>query len=462
MNIKKKIKGIEFKTIIYILVFNISIILIMWICEAFVFNAVYKTNQIKKINNIVTELNNSEKNIYTLAENLAYDNEVCISIIDEDNAIINFNTLQPGCLLNKNNKTIRNYVKAFLTSNNVSNYYKIDNPITNTKSILYAVKNNNKNILVFSNLENVSNFFKLFRVQNTYFIILIMLCSIIISIFIASITTKPVREITKKAKDIGKGKYNIKFPKNGINEIDELSETLEEVQKELRASDEVKRDLLANVSHDLKTPLTMIKAYAEMIKDISYKDTKKMNEHLDIIMEESDRLTNLVNDILELSKMQNESLIYNYEEYDLVKEIKNIVKKFEVIEYLEKYKFVLELPKKAIVKADKEKINQVIYNLLNNAINFTGDDKVVTIKLTKEKEDYLVEIKDTGKGIKEEELPYIWDKYYKNDKNHQRSVTSTGLGLSIVKEILNKHNFSYGVKSKVGSGSTFYFKISSI
>ena len=322
MNIKKQIKGIEFKTIIYILVFNISIILIMWICEAFVFNAVYKTNQIKKMNNIVTELNSSEENIYTLAENLAYDNEVCISIIDEDNAIINFNTLQPGCLLNKNNKTIRNYVKSFLNSNNVSNYYKIDNPITNTKSILYAVKNNNKNILVFSNLENVSNFFKLFRIQNTYFIILIMLCSIIISIFIASITTKPIREITKKAKDIGKGKYNIKFPKNGINEIDELSATLEEVQKELQASDEVKRDLLANVSHDLKTPLTMIKAYAEMIKDISYKDKNKMNEHLDIIVEESDRLTNLVNDILELSKMQNESLIYNYEEYDLVQDLK--------------------------------------------------------------------------------------------------------------------------------------------
>ena len=317
-------------------------------------------------------------------------------------------------------------------------------------------------ILIFSNLENVSNYFKLFRIQNTYFIILIIICSIIISVFIASITTKPIREITKKAKEIGKGKYDIKFPKNGVLEIEELSNTLEEVQKELSKSDEIKRDILANVSHDLKTPLTMIKAYAEMIKDISYKDPKKMNEHLDIIMEESDRLTNLVNDILELSKMQSESYMYNYEEYDLVLEIKKIIKKYEVMEYLEKYQFILELPKKAIVKADKDKINQVIYNLLNNALNYTGDDKLVKIKLKKEKDEYLVEIIDTGKGIKEEEIPYIWDKYYKNDKNHQRSFVSTGLGLSIVKEILNKHNFAYGVKSKVGKGSTFYFKISSI
>ncbi len=434
----------------------------MWICEIFIFNAFYKTNQIKKMNNIINTFNENKEDIYSLAENLAYQNEVCISIIDEDNAIINFNTLQHGCLLNKNNSTVKKLVINFLNSKDTSDYYRIDNPITNTKSILYAFKENNKSILVFSNLENASNFYKLFRIQNTYFIILIMIASIFISIFLANITTKPIREITKRARALGKGKYDIKFPKNGINEIDELANTLEEVQKELREKDEFKRDILANVSHDLKTPLTMIKAYAEMIKDISYKDHKKMNEHLDIIMDESDRLTSLVNDILELSKIQSESYNYNYEKYDLVKEIKNIIKKYEVMEYLEKYQFILELPKKAVVYADKEKINQVIYNLLNNAINYTGDDKLVKIKLTKEKEDYLVEIIDTGKGIKKEEIPYIWDKYYKNDKNHQRSVISTGLGLSIVKEILNKHNFAYGVISKEGEGSTFYFKISSI
>ena len=125
----------------------------------------------------------------------------------------------------------------------------------------------------------------------------------------------------------------------------------------------------------------------------------------------------------------------------------------------EQYKFILDLPKKVIIKADREKINQVIYNLLNNAINYTGKDKLVKIRVTKEDADYLVEIIDTGKGIKKEEIPFIWDKYYKNDKNHQRNVVSTGLGLSIVKEILNKHNFEYGVKSEINKGSTFYFKI---
>ena len=215
---------------------------------------------------------------------------------------------------------------------------------------------------------------------------------------------------------------------------------------------------MANVSHDLKTPLTMIKAYAEMIKDISYKDKAKMNEHLDIIIDETDRLTLLVNDILDLSKLQSgENQNLKIEEFDLVKEINSILKKYEIIKETEQYNFEVEMPEAAIVKADRNKLNQVIYNLINNAINYTGEDKKVTIKVVKEKKNYKVEIIDTGKGIKKSELPHIWDKYYKNSKKHQRNVVSTGLGLAIVKQILEQHEFNYGVNSVLNKGTTFYF-----
>lgn len=459
MNIKNRIKGIEFKTLIFILLFNIGIILLVYICEGLFFNILYRNYQINKLNSIVEEFSDSNTDTYILAEKLAYDNEVCISVIDNNYISFNYNTMQNGCLLNKNDKLINQRIKKFIRSNDNSEYYNIINPNTRTKGILYSVKINNKNVFIYSNLENISNFINIFRGQIIYFILLVILCSIIISFFIANKITKPIREITNKAKKLGEGKYDIKFPKNGVLEIEELSKTLEDVQIELSKNDELKRDLMANVSHDLKTPLTMIRAYAEMIKDISYKDMEKMNEHLNIIIEETDRLTVLVNDILELSKAESDTYMYNYEEYDLVKEIKNIIKKYSVMKETEKYNFVLDLPKKAIVKADKNKINQVIYNLLNNAINYTGEDKVAKIKVMKKENCYLVEIIDTGKGIKKEEIPYIWDKYYKNEKNHRRNVVSTGLGLSIVKEILSKHNFEYGVTSKVNKGSTFYFKI---
>ena len=216
---------------------------------------------------------------------------------------------------------------------------------------------------------------------------------------------------------------------------------------------------MANVSHDLKTPLTMIKAYAEMIRDISYKDRDKMNEHLEIIVDETDRLTMLVNDILDLSRMQSNADTLNIAKFDLSKEITNIVNKYQIIKETEKYTINVDMPKEMIVKADKKKINQVIYNLINNAINYTGDDKKVSVKVTKHKKYYLVEIIDTGKGIKADEIPYIWNKYYKKEKKHQRNVVSTGLGLSIVKQILELHDYEYGVQSEVGKGSTFYFKI---
>ena len=112
-----------------------------------------------------------------------------------------------------------------------------------------------------------------------------------------------------------------------------------------------------------------------------------------------------------------------------------------------------------MVKADKKRISQVIYNLINNAINYTGDDLTVTIKITENIKDCKVEIIDTGKGIEEKDLPNIWNRYYKKEKNHKRNVVGTGLGLSIVKNILEQHNFKYGVNSIKDKGTTFYFQV---
>ena len=216
---------------------------------------------------------------------------------------------------------------------------------------------------------------------------------------------------------------------------------------------------MANVSHDLKTPLTMIKAYSEMIRDISYKDEKKREEHLNIIINETERLNILVGDILELSKAQANVDDLEITDYDLAYEINEIVKRYQIIKETENYVFELDIPENIMVKADKNKINQVIYNLINNAINYTGEDNKVLIRVIEGKNDYLIEIVDTGKGISKEDIKHIWDRYYKKDKNHKRNVVGTGLGLSIVKSILEKHNFKYGVSSKINKGTTFYFRI---
>ena len=147
------------------------------------------------------------------------------------------------------------------------------------------------------------------------------------------------------------------------------------------------------------------------------------------------------------------------ETYDLNEEINSIISKYEIIKETENYKIESNLPDKTMVRADKNKINQVLYNLINNALNYTGEEKLVTVNVKEEKKYYLVEIIDTGKGIDKNKLDHIWDRYYKHEKNHKRNIVGTGLGLSIVKNILEAHGFVYGVNSVKGKGTTFYFKI---
>ena len=216
---------------------------------------------------------------------------------------------------------------------------------------------------------------------------------------------------------------------------------------------------MANVSHDLKTPLTMIKAYAELIRDVTHNDEEKMNKNLNTIIEETDRLNILVNDILELSKIKSNSSPLDLEEFDLNELIKTILTRYEIYIEKENYNIIYKEQKDVIIKADKKRIEQVIYNLINNAINYTGNDKKVIINLKQDKNRIRVEIKDTGKGIEKKDLEYIWDKYYKVDKTHSRTQVGSGIGLSIVKSILISHKFEYGVETKINKGTTFYFEI---
>ncbi len=460
LNMKKKKTSIQAKTLIYLLSFNIVIIILLWICQISIFDYYYEKEQISNMDDIINSIKQSDSSeIPTLLQDISYQNEVCIAITDDRNNILNmYNPNMKGCAIT-GNSTTQEYMLSFINSNSDFRAYQFVNDDKHVSALLYGLKDDGYYMFIYSNLEDISDFTLIIKRQIMYVCFLGIFIAVIISIFLSTKITDPITEITKKAKKLGNGNYDVDFKESGIKEIDELADTLSQAQKEMVKTDELRRDLMANVSHDLKTPLTMIKAYAEMIRDISYKDNAKMNEHLAIIVDETDRLTVLVNDILDLSKMQSNADVLKLEKFNLATEIKSIIKKYQIIKETEQYTINVEMPDEVIIKADKKKINQVIYNLVNNAINYTGDDKKVTVRITKHKKYYLVEVIDTGKGIKEEEIPYIWDKYYKNDKKHQRNVVSTGLGLSIVKQILELHNYEYGVKSVLKKGSTFYFKI---
>lgn len=456
--LKEKSNSFNIKTLLYLILFSLGIILFLWLFQVIFLQFSYERYQIKQIKSIVNKIEKTaSEDLENSLLNLSYQYGICIEFDTNYGKTLSYNTMQNSCGLNKNINSLKLQLK---NSSKDKAGIELVNPISRTKAYLYGIRNDYGYIYIYSSLEDMDSASIFLKSQLVYIMIIVLLFAFLVAYFLSKRITKPIVSITNKAKEMGKGNYDVVFQENGTLEIDELARTLNVACKDMKKIDELRRDLLANVSHDLKTPLTMIKAYAEMVRDISYKDSKKRTKDLNIIIDETDRLTILVNDLLELSKLQaasEEKLVL--EEYDLIEEIKNILAKYDIIKDTENYNFVLELPDNAMVRAEKNKINQVIYNLINNAVNYTGKDKKVLIRVTEKEKIYLVEIIDTGKGIKNDDLPYIWDKYYKNDKNHQRNIVGTGVGLSIVRNILVQHKFNYGVKSKKNKGTTFYFEI---
>ena len=299
----------------------------------------------------------------------------------------------------------------------------------------------------------------LLKKQLIYLILILIVAACIMAIFVSRRLNRPILKIISTAREMGKGNFNVKFEKSNVEELDELCDVLTVAASEMNKTEELKRDLLANVSHDLKTPLTMIKAYAEKVKDITYKDPEKREKDLNIIIDETDRLNALVNDLLDLSKMQAGECELNISEYDIVKNIKEIIKRYDIVIEKEGYIFELDMPNSAKVKSDKAKIEQVIYNLINNAIEHTGDNLTIKIAVKKQIDGVLISITDSGKGLTEEEKRLVWNRYYKKEKRHKRNMIGSGIGLSIVKGILESHRCEYGIDSKIGEYTTFYFKL---
>ncbi|MBR1416915.1 MAG: HAMP domain-containing histidine kinase [Bacilli bacterium] len=462
MNTKKKLNSINFKTLSYLILFSFGILVLLWITQIVFLNVFYEKYQEDNLIKLANEIyDTDEDDIIEKIEGLTFDPNTCIAYVDKNNMTYYYNNRINGCMLGKNG-ALNKYILEIESSNEDLKPIKLINPMNKSQSLLYGVKVGRGRVYLYTMLEDMNSTTSVLKGQLIYIVIIVLVLAITISFFLSRKISKPIVNITDKAKKLAEGNYDVKFDKTDILEIDELSDTLNYLEDEISKTDEYRRDLMANVSHDLKTPLTMIKAYAEMVRDISYKDEEKRNANLNVIIDESNRLNILVNDILELSKLQANSANIEKEEFDLITELNEILKRYDIIKETENYKFIVKTPKKVLINADKKRLSQVLYNLINNAINYTGSDKKVYITITDNKKYYHVEIKDTGKGIDKKDINHIWDKYYKKEKNHKRNVVGTGLGLSIVKNILVNHNFNYGVNSIKDKGSTFYFDIPKI
>lgn len=286
--------------------------------------------------------------------------------------------------------------------------------------------------------------------------VFLLIFSTLMSIVISGKLSKPLRDTTEKANLLAAEDYSVAFDSSGYREIEELNSTLNFAASELGLAANLRKELIANVSHDLRTPLTMIKGYAEVMKDIP----GEMNdENLQAIIDESTRLSNLVSDLLDISKLQSGAVPIEKKSFSITACTEDILTRFSMISQQQGYQLSFERAEDVLVFADKARIEQVLYNLISNAINYSDNRKEITVLQTVKDNVVRIEVIDSGKGIEPQKLQHIWDRYYRADKNHQRAVIGSGLGLSIVKEILDLHKAHFGVTSVLGKGSTFWFEL---
>ncbi len=316
-------------------------------------------------------------------------------------------------------------------------------------------------IFICSYVQPLGSTMKIFHRQFLFVAVTVGTVTTLISVLLAVRISNPIIRMNKAAKELPQGRFNNTVEEMDYAEIKQLSETLESASREIAKSDDLRRELTANISHDLRTPLTMIKAYAEMIRDLSGDNPEKRERHLKIIIDETDRLTSLVNDILDFSKLEAGVAEIDKQLFNFGERLNGVVQRFDI---LREDGIVIELHagSNIPIEADPIRLEQVVYNLINNAVTYVGEDNTVIVRLYRTAGAKVrFEVTDHGDGIAPENLPYIWDRYYKaseRGKTHKRAKMGSGIGLSIVKNILEQHGFTYGVNSEVGQGSTFWFE----
>ncbi len=311
-------------------------------------------------------------------------------------------------------------------------------------------------IMLNSELEPLNATVETLKTQFWMIAFILLWSALILAILISRNISEPIKKMNRAAKRLASGKYDADFHAEGYREVAELSESLTHASEQLARIDTLQKELIANISHDLRTPLTMIIGYSEVMRDLPGENTP---ENVQVIIDETQRLSELVNDLLDLSKLQAGTREPVMEVFNLTELVDATMLRYEKLTERAGYRVEYTADASVEICADRTMLLQVIYNLINNAINYTGEDKLVRVSqtLSPDRRAVRISVMDSGAGIPPEQIPLIWDRYYKVDKVHRRAMIGTGLGLSIVKQILEAHHTVYGVESKPGEGSTFWF-----
>lgn len=444
------LKGIRKKLFISYLSIGMVVLLLFWLTQVVFINRIYeyyKVNQLKSYSEqIVQAINNNNEML--ISELIDKSNARVIAITENDIVIAGNNRGHgmrglgiPEILLRPTNTTrVVKYEHPFLHIE----YLSIVRPF------LY---NGKPAILIMSLPEaSISDSVNLFKEVFWWIFALTIVSTLVVSNYMSKKFTRPIQILKNAAHEIASGNLNVKINYKEEDELGELAKSMNTMVKQLSITDKFRKDLIANISHDLKTPLGLIRGYSEMLLDYYGEDKEKREKYLNTVIKETERMSKLVDDVLQLSKLQSGMVEVKEETIDLEKLIFEILDIFE-IQILEKNIEVRLENLKVKVVADREMIKRAIINIISNAIASMENGGTLSITAELQDKDVLIKISDTGCGIPEKDLEHIFDRFYKGNKS------GTGLGLAIVKEILTLHQSDFGIRSKEGEGTTFYFTL---
>lgn len=467
MRFNSNSKKMNFKLWQYFMILAASIMIVLWLLQIVFMNSFYKSMKIREIERIGNSLYSEyggddfqEKLIAT-----SFSKGIAINIIDERGSIIfplDIFDLIRRPQFEENAFVV--FLNQLYKSNGKSVVYTTSNARLSQDAIVYGAILENKVgsnyfLYISSILEPLDSTIKILKNQLLITTFISLILAMGLSYLFSKKLSEPIISITNTAKSLSKGDYSVKFKKGDYKEVDDLADTLNVTTIELQKSEELKRDLIANITHDFKTPLTVIKSYSEMVRDLTGENKEKRDLNLQTIIEETDKLEKLVDEMLNLSRVQSGLKDLDKTKFNLEEVTFEILDRFKYFSIEKSFNFTVKTSGNLYITADRILISQVIYNLIANAINYTEEIKDIEISIFEKVGGVYFSIKDYGIGISEEDLNYIWDRYYRGGKKHQRPHVGTGVGLSFVKSIILAHGGEVGVESKLGEGSLFYFTL---
>lgn len=470
----KKLTSLKWEIGKYLIVFCILTASIVFLFQIVLLQPMYEANKIKSIQEVGSFVEKfiEDERLDEFVDYMQSQSDTCIMVYQSSSSGgMQASIGNRGCMISSiTNSERAKFVTKAIGSKNHSYLARVTN--NSSDFGVDGDQSNNFDTIVYTKIVNAADYSSIIMVsgnisplnattetlasQMRYIALFMIVTVAILTLLMYRHIAKPIIGITSNAKQLPQGKYTVDPKTNRYKEAADLNNTLVQAANDIQKADKAKRDLISNVSHDLRTPLTMIGGYGEMMIDLP---EEKTDENIQVIVDETKRLNALVNDLLDMSRLQDGRIVLHKEVFDISALLKTQLQKYDVYRMQEGYTIESELLDTIYVNADKKRIEQVINNFLNNAVNYGGEAKHIIVREIKKENTVRIEVQDFGEGIDPKDLDNIWDRYYKVDKEHVRVANGSGIGLNIVKQLLELHGVPYGVNSSKGKGSTFYFEM---